>query len=315
VKKFSFLIFACLFVVSCYGQAIQRKTPVPTSSKRLKTLTELINVVRPSVVQIAVKVSGGHPPKEYAGCFQGPLCVVGTGFFVNSSGYVVTAFHVMEGYDSKDKDGKVIAQHPGVKEVIAAAEQSGTHAQLIIGVAFPNAETSAITISSDIKGFPAKTIATDPSHDLAVIQATGDPFSDMDKAVSGTQTAGIPKSKAGFVTFSTSRPSDGEEVFALGYPFFSFSPVSTSGKVASAWNFRTLIRAQAAGFSEAVEVYELDLGINPGNSGGPIFKSSDQSVLGVGVEAIGSLGVAVPAKFVTQLLDANKITWHSAQVK
>jgi hypothetical protein len=45
----------------------------------------------------------------------------------------------------------------------------------------------------------------------------------------------------------------------------------TSGTIASAWNSLVLVRSAAAGFSEPVEVYEVDLRENFGNSGGPVF--------------------------------------------
>jgi len=108
------------------------------------------------------------------------------------------------------------------------------------------------------------------------------------------------------------RPRDGEEIFACGFPFGEPGLVTTSGAIASAWKTDLLIAAKAAGVVETVETYWADLRINPGNSGGPVFRTSDQSVLGMAVEFKGTLGVVVPAKYIAEFLKAHAIQWSSA---
>jgi S1-C subfamily serine protease len=260
------------------------------------------------VVQVEIKISGGPPPHPYEACFNGRVrCVAGTGFFVNSDAYAITALHVVEGY--RTKDGR---DEPGAREVIAASEKIGTHAQLQIGVAMPNVDSRSITMASDTLFFPAKVVATDAAHDLALIQATVNPFKKMPTPFTGDAAARIPRATVKSVSISTTRPSDGEEIFACGYPLSSHGLISTSGTIASAWNTQVLLRAEAAGFPGPVGVYEVDLRMNPGNSGGPVFRSSDQAVIGVDVQTFGNLSAIVPAKFVAAFLDANKTSWQKS---
>jgi S1-C subfamily serine protease len=308
-------MLACLcgILLSC-GQTNRSKalrTPAPPATS--KPLPALIDAVRPSVVQIVVRVQG-RSPAEYDSCFNGNTsCVAGTGFLVNSGGYAVTAFHVVEGYVGVGRDGKP-ELHPGTNEVIAAAEKSGTHAELKIGLAIPNIETRQLTVASSTRYFSAKVVATDPAHDLALIQASGNPFTSMPRTFAGPGSEGLPKATAKAVSISTTRPSDGEDIFGCGYPLGSYGLISTPGTIASAWNSQVLLRAAAAGFSHPIEVYEVDLRENPGNSGGPVFRTADQAVIGVDVQSYGNLAMAVPAKFVAAFLDANKISWQSADI-
>jgi S1-C subfamily serine protease len=301
-----------ILVSACLVGLIQSCLPSNAAKKNqpdLLPLPRLIDAVRPSVVQIAVRISG-RAPAEYASYFNGQrVLIVGTGLFVNSAGDVVTAFHVVQGYSVTGPDGK-ITPHPGVQEIIAASEAIGTHAELQIGVALPNYESAAITVASGTQYFRAKFGPTDPAHDLAVLQAIDNPFKGMPRIFAGNVGVKVPPPSVSAVTLATKRPSDGDDIFACGYPLFSHGLLSTSGKIASAWNSKPLLRASAAGFTNTVEVYELDVQINPGNSGGPVFRSSDQAVIGVVVEVVGSIGVAVPAKQVEKFLDNNKITWQ-----
>jgi S1-C subfamily serine protease len=308
------LALLCLFGVclGCAQVAHTKAPPASTAPVTSKSQSELIDSVRPSVIQVAVKISGtSRPPNDP--CFAGSrVCIAGTGFFVDASGYAVTALHVVEGFTVPGPDGNP-QPHPGTKEVIAALAQIGTLASLEIGVALPNVETGHLTIAAGTMFFPAEVVATDPAHDLALIKATVNPFTNMPRTFAGTGSAGLPQAKAQAVTISTTRPTDGEEIFACGYPLGSPGLVTTSGTIASAWNSRVLVRAAAAGFSIPVEVYDVDLRMNPGNSGGPVFRSSDQAVIGLDVQTFGNLATIVPSKFVARFLDANKISWQKPQ--
>jgi S1-C subfamily serine protease len=278
-------------------------------------LADLIDSVRPSVVQIDVKLVGtpGNPfpraPATLDGCFHGgSYCIAGTGFFVNSNGDVVTAFHVVDGFRAKNG-----TEEPGIKQLVEALEAAGIHAEISIGIAIPNVETKSISITAGTTHYSAVLVATDPSHDLALLRPTTNPFSHMQQTFSGPGTAGWPQATAKYVTFSPTRPRDAEDIFACGYPLGEPGLITTSGTIASAWNTKVLLRAEAAGFSFPVEVYNVDLRINPGNSGGPVFRLSDQALIGVAVESFGSLGVVVPAKFVTAFLKSQGVSWTSAK--
>jgi S1-C subfamily serine protease len=301
VKRILQLVAVCLFgLLLIRGHADDSRAQEAPSTQNALPLSALIDLVRPMVVQVVVRVRG-ETPSQFDACFNGhSSCIAGTGFFINSDGFIVTAFHVLEGYDS----------HPGIKEVIAAVSQIGSQALIQIGVAIPNVENQYITAASGTTYFDAKVVATDPAHDLALIQATVNPFTHMPQSYGGLGARGMPQAMAKAVTISTTRPKDGEAIFGCGYPLGSYGLVSTAGNIASAWNNTVLVRAAAAGFSNPVGVYEVDLKTNFGDSGGPVFRTSDQAVIGVDVQTFGSLAIAVPAKFVSAFLDANKISWQ-----
>lgn len=287
-----------------------------TQAQTTPKLADVIDSIRPSVVQVSVKLVGTpenrfpHAPAALDGCFHGsPICIAGTGFFVNSNGDIVTAMHVVDGFRARDG-----SDHPGVKQVIEALQAVGIHAELSIGVAMPNVETERITVSSGTFGYSAVLVATDPSHDLALIRPTNNPFTHMPKMFGGPGSVGLPQATVTYVTFSPARPRDAEDIFACGYPLGEPGLITTSGTLASAWNTMALLRAEAAGFSFPVEVYHVDLRINPGNSGGPVFRMSDQALIGVAVQSLGSLGVVVPAKFVIAFLKAQGVSWTPAKI-
>jgi S1-C subfamily serine protease len=274
-------------------------------------LPNMIDTVRPSVLKIEVSLRFGmgldRIPSDLQPCFRGnPYCTVGTGFFVNDHADVVTAFHVVDGYRSPDG-----VSHPGIKQIQEELHSLGIESEIDIGIEFPNVETKLMTVSTNTVIISATLIATDPAHDLALIRAVENPFVSSFKLIGGTYQK-VTKSQPVFAKISTIRARDSEPIFACGYPFGEEGLVTTSGTIASAWNTKVLIRAEAAGFNDKQDVYNVDLRINPGNSGGPIFRLSDSSVVGVAVETLGSLGIAVPAKFVAQFLTTHGVPWTPA---
>lgn len=278
-------------------------------------LADAIDSIRPSVVKVVVKLvrSPANPfpqvPEAFKGCFNDTsVCIVGTGFFVNSNGDVVTAFHVVDGF--RAKSGAYIR---GTRQVIEALEAAGVHAGIGIGVATPNFEKGGITVLSNTQLYSAELVATDPSHDLALIRPTANPFRGMPQLIGGQALADMPRPTVKDVTFSLSRPRDGEDVFACGYPFSEPGLITTSGILASAWNSEVLLRAEAAGFPSPQNVYTVDLRINPGDSGGPVFRMFDQAVIGVAVETRGGLALVVPAKLVTDFLTSQHVSWTPAK--
>ena len=273
--------------------------PVLGSATPQKNTTHLIELVRPAVVQVIVRIADGRPPiplpvrREVQECFGASevLCVVGTGFFITDTGDVITASHVAA----------------AVQQIIQVLGTNGIHAEATIGVSMPNVETKNLTIASGTIGFPATLIATDAEHDIAAFRPTTNPFTNMRKTFSGSGASGFPQTKAAFVHLAASRPRDGEEIFACGFPFSEPGLVTTSGAVASAWKSEILTTAKAAGKTVPVEIYWVDLRVNPGNSGGPVFRRSDRSVIGMAVEFKGSLGFVVPAKYIAEFLKSHDI--------
>jgi S1-C subfamily serine protease len=284
------------------------------SAQTARSLPDVIDSIRPAVVKVylyAEPSPNGHPEVVSAAtqqCFGGSSgCVLGTGFIVNDRGDTVTALHVVDGYQTPD--GR---NFPGAKQLQAELHAAGIKSHLSIGIPTSNIDTGPIQIRSGTFGNPASVIATDPAHDLALIRPNDYPLHDAPQTVVDIY-AKSSRTKLQFVTFSNVRARDAEPIFACGYPFGEAGLVTTSGTIASAWNDAVLLRATASGFSASQEVYNVDLRINPGNSGGPIFRLSDHSVIGVAVQSLGSLGIAVPAKFVTEFLTDQGVPWTKAE--
>jgi putative serine protease PepD len=135
------------------------------------------------------------------------------------------------------------------------------------------------------KTVPAKVVATDTTHDLALVQATG---------LSGLTP----------VTFGTnSGVAVGDTVLAFGAPLGLENTV-TSG-IVSAFG-----RSVDTGTEKLSGLLQTDAAINEGNSGGALVDTSGH-VVGINVaiatasqESSGSIGVgfAIPADTVTSVL-------------
>ena len=268
-----------------------------------RRISDLVEQVRSSVVRIIVNVNGGildqstlsNLPQGIRDCFSptGVQCIVGTGFFVNSSGDVVTAAHVAQ----------------AVSEIGKALHSAGRSSTVFVGVSFPNVDTPSVKIESSTQAYPLDLVGIDVTHDLAVEHSRINPFAGMVSPFGGTGAGGIPTAKASFVRLAVDRALDGQDVFACGFPFGSAGMVTNSGNVGSAWNSENLLTAKAAGVANSVDVYQADLRINPGNSGGPMFRVSDQAVLGVVIEERGTLDTVVPSKYVADFLSKENIAF------
>jgi S1-C subfamily serine protease len=291
--------------------AVMAFYPVKQASPQ-KSTADLVDLVRPAVVQMAIEITepvfNKRLPPPLDQYFQDrTIFVAGTGFFVNVAGDVVTANHVANGLQIPGRIPDL-----GIQQIIQMLKTSGINAVAVIGVSIPNVETKQITLASSSTLFPVTLTYTDAEHDIAVFHATVNPFTNMPRTFVGPGTAGLPQQKATFVQLATKRPRDAEDGFACGFPFGESGLVTTSGTIASAWKSETLLSAQSAGSTNSTEVYWADLRVNPGNSGGPIFRMSDQAVLGIVVENKGNLGSVVPAKYVADFLKTNAIQWSSA---
>jgi putative serine protease PepD len=144
--------------------------------------------------------------------------------------------------------------------------------------------TVSVRLSSG-RTVPGKVVATDTTHDLALVRATG---------LSGLTP----------VTFATDRSvAVGDTVLAFGAPLGLENTV-TSGIVSA------LDRSVDTGTEKLTGLFQTDAAINEGNSGGALV-DAEGHVIGINVaiatasqEASGSIGVgfAIPADTVTSAL-------------
>jgi putative serine protease PepD len=137
---------------------------------------------------------------------------------------------------------------------------------------------------SDGRAFPARVVATDSTHDLALVRATG---------VGGLTPA----------TFDTTGSVEvGDTVLAFGAPL-GLSGTVTSGIVSA------LDREVNTGTERLTGLLQTDAAINEGNSGGALADTSGR-VIGINVaiattgDSTGNVGVgfAIPAATVTAVV-------------
>ena len=169
---------------------------------------------------------------------------LGSGFFVNKDGYLITNFHVIKGQ----------------KRI--SVTQFVRHGPVLNRTLYEKVDI----------------IATDPFHDLAVLQIKRE---DIKDSLQGVVLA--PHDKAIF----------GESVFVIGNPL-GLERTVTKGVLSQ------------VGRNFGGELYlQVDASVNPGNSGGPLFNERGQviGVINMGIPSMQGLNFAIPVRHVKFLLE------------
>lgn len=195
---------------------------------------DLVDRVRPAIVA----VGAAYPRRQPIGD-RAPYRIRGTGFAVRDGLHIVTNDHVLP--DKLDTDRR---------ETIAVFVGRGREAQVR----------------------PARLLARDEDHDLALLQIDGEPLATLpladDKAV-----------------------REGEAIAITGFPIgavLGFFPATHRGFVAAltpmaraADRGRQLSAVQRARLRDPFDVYQLDIVAYPGNSGSPVYRVADGALIGV----------------------------------
>jgi S1-C subfamily serine protease len=261
-------------------------------------LPDAIDQIRPAVVQIRVE-----PPRSDS---TNRERVIGTGFWVDDGGLLLTARHVIEA-------GKaLIGQMQG--------------SRLALGLAIPNL-TGPITIRASFEIMDAEVVEEDPRHDIALLRAPSNPFqSGRPSGVHQMGTGFVVNSLYGISSLDVKPVRDGERIAVSGYPLAEPALITTSGGIASA--FGTEVQqiqppSAPAGFTvpDVADSYLADVAVNPGNSGGPVYRVVDGTVIGVCVAfriASGQnpspfiynsgLSVVVPIKYGLELIARHSVS-------
>ena len=262
-------------------------------------LPQAIEQIRPSIVQFCFMATDlSEKLHQQVGA---PFLkkVIGTGFFVNDDGCVITARHVLQ----------------GGMQLISRVDAGRKN--MFVGLGLPNSEN-----------FVGNTVLVDfglvdenENHDLALIRLRRNPF--RGEVSSGVRMGvnDVPV-LTGVVRLNPDRPLEGQSVGVSGYPFDKSVLVTNSGCIASIWTTPN---------------YLADVEVNPGNSGGPVYLIDDTSVIGVCVATEGSpvwhdrgeaaqilghtlysssgLAHIIPTKFVTEILEKNKLSFTTTTSK
>jgi S1-C subfamily serine protease len=140
--------------------------------------------------------------------------------------------------------------------------------------------------TSDGQELTATVVATDPTHDMAVIRATG-----------GTL---VPATLG-----DSAKIEVGQTALAIGSPLGEFTETVTRG-IVSALDRAITVGDQQTGRSEDLTgLIQTDAAINPGNSGGPLINEQGE-VIGMNTAVAGSaqgIGFAIPINAAKQMID------------
>jgi len=230
-------------------------------------LPDTIDKVRGSIVGV-----GSVFPAKRLGGASAPLTFKGTGFVVGNGKQVVTSYHVIvKPLDDKKHEKLAVFSGKGKKATIRMA----------------------------------KIVATDPDHDLALLELTG---------------TALPSLKLG----NNKLLREGEDVAFTGFPIglvLGLNQVTHRGIISAvtpmvipALSSKTLTAEQIKRVRQPFNIYQLDATAYPGNSGSPVYGVESGIVIGV-INSVfvkktkesmlkdpSDISYAIPVKYVKELL-------------
>jgi S1-C subfamily serine protease len=276
-------------------------------------LSEAIEKVKPSIVQISLLATGLSP--DLRSKIQKPFFnhAVGTGFFVSSEGHVITAKHVIDG---------------GVEMLkqIQADEKN-----VLVGLALLNTDTMRGNFS--LVDFDV--VDTDSRHDLILLKLRSNPFKGEVRSGIKIGDKELPL-LFGVPTLNLNRPLDGLPIGISGYPLAETVLVTNSGGLATCWGTdikEVNISGAPVDFRipDIADVYLADVEVNPGDSGAPVYDIENSTIIGLcvgskpapirdqngsnvvvdGKQLVYSSGltIVVPTTYIADLLNKNRVPY------
>ncbi|MGA2404498.1 MAG: serine protease [Syntrophobacteraceae bacterium] len=244
------------------SQQEAKKLEIQTAQKApSKTVVEAIESVRHSMVQIAVKLE----PSQMKGPGS-PIRPLGSGFFIDSEGYVITARHVI---------------HPDLTIALN---------QLRVGLPMTSfGESQAkFTFTGSFQLVPVEVVDEDEKHDLALLKVLQNPFKNQVRPMISVDGKDITPLIVSVSSVDPQRPKDGTQIAISGYPLPGQELITNVGYIASSQGITQVqvpIPNAPPGFTiiDILDVYYADVRVNHGNSGGPVYSVETGKIIGVAV--------------------------------
>ncbi len=302
----------------------------------IKTGEEIFAKAQPSTVRIGVQLSGTVSTPElvydevaddyYAGnkTLEEPITtvLVGSGFIVNSKGYIVTNAHVVNVTDEMVRDfvwkkysdqlytkiNQALSKNADqatrdkyYQKVLNFVSRNGSINNLTYQIAVFNPEQKEGTYEDFVKkGFKAQ------------LKKIGQPYPQLGKdiAILKIDKEGFPSLTLG--SAKTLKP--GGRIYVLGYPVVAdindsgiTEPTFTSG----------IVSAFKKSSQGDYDVIQIDANSSGGNSGGPAFNERGEIV---GIATFGSTvkegyNWILPVEFAKEFLDELNVKYLSSETK
>ncbi|TSC74848.1 MAG: protease Do [Parcubacteria group bacterium Gr01-1014_44] len=154
-------------------------------------------------------------------------------------------------------------------------------------------------LTNDGGKYPAKVLAKDPLHDLALIK--------IEPSAGSTSSPQAGESFPVLPVGDSDNLQIGQSVIAIGNALGEFSNTVSRGVISG---LSRSIMARTATTSEKLDqLIQTDAAINPGNSGGPLLNLRGE-VIGVNtaiVQGAQSVGFAIPINQIKKLFEAGEI--------
>lgn len=269
-------------------------------------MEKAIQAVKPAVVAIGFTIDDRRQ-------------IVGTGFFINEEGFVLTAGHVADVY-------KAVEASPGLRK------------QVWVGIPFPDPRdygVQGIAVFESFRHIRFSVHARDRVNDVAILKLEKNPFKDPGPAIVKMGDKEI-RAPINFARVRTQSVVEGEPVGFSGYPLTRNTLITQQGIVSAK---SVLLRDQELvelghevnPFGPRPEFIAVGAMANVGQSGSPVF-DVDGRVIGIckghlrapveGEQNVpgptqrlwsnAGIGLVIPIRYATDLMKANNIAWQAA---
>lgn len=262
------LFLLCVFCIQIFGCASPSTALTSTNEgKGLMDLVEAAKNMRGLIVQIEVPKKNGN-------------ISLGSGFWLNDSGYIGTCWHVL-------------ADNPDANITVKSASDSYFDLK------------NNNNVYANWSAFTAKVVAKDEVNDVALLKVTVSPFNAPKRVIVKIGNIELAANYR-HAPLASVLPEAGEIIQLAGYPLGNPYPIVQQGTVAS-------IAHNLPNFGNTLKIL-LSLVANPGNSGGPVIDRQG-NVIGLlegglpsrpgkdPAQAQSGIAVVVPAFYLIRLLD------------